>query len=220
MERFGFVGLPNAGKSSLYNALAGGGALAAPYAFATTDPNEGVARVPDSRLSLLGEMSDSQKIVSATIQFTDIGGLVEGAAKGEGLGNRFLAGIREVDAIVFVLRAFSDNDVPGPTDPVEHLRIVEVELALADLETTQKQLLKMEKVAKSDKSIGQILDSLKHASEQLDQGIPIYKSDLTSSERELLSDFFLLTDKPVLAVVNVGEDQVEETNQILEPGIA
>ena len=179
-----------------------------------------VARVPDSRLTLLGEMSNSQKIVPATIQFTDIGGLVEGAAKGEGLGNRFLAGIREVDAIVFVLRAFSDNDVPGPTDPVEHLRIVEVELALADLETTQKQLLKMEKVAKSDKSIGQILDSLKHASEQLDQGIPIYKSDLTSSERELLSDFFLLTNKPVLAVVNVGEDQVEETNQILEPVIA
>ena len=103
MERFGFVGLPNAGKSSLYNALAGGGALAAPYAFATTDPNEGVARVPDNRLSLLGEMSDSQKIVSATIQFTDIGGLVEGAAKGEGLGNRFLAGIREVDAIVFAV---------------------------------------------------------------------------------------------------------------------
>ena len=150
MERFGFVGLPNAGKSSLYNALAGGGALAAPYAFATTDPNEGVARVPDSRLTLLGEMSNSQKIVSATIQFTDIGGLVEGAAKGEGLGNRFLAGIREVDAIVFVLRAFSDDDVPGPTDPVEHLRIVEVELALAELETTQKQLSKIEKVAKSD----------------------------------------------------------------------
>ena len=220
MERFGFVGLPNAGKSSLYNALAGGGALAAPYAFATTDPNEGVARVPDSRLSLLGEMRNSKKIVPATIQFTDIGGLVEGAAKGEGLGNRFLAGIREVDAIVFVLRAFSDSDVPGPTDPVENLRIVEVELALADLETTQKQLSKIEKAARADKSIGQILDSLKHASEQLDEGVPIYKSDLTSEERELLSDFFLLTDKPVLAVVNMGEDQVEETNQILEPVIA
>ena len=141
-------------------------------------------------------MSNSQKIVSATIQFTDIGGLVEGAAKGEGLGNRFLAGIREVDAIVFVLRAFSDDDVPGPTDPVEHLRIVEVELALADLETTQKQLSKIEKVAKSDKSIGQTLDSLKHASEQLDQGIPIYKSGLISSERELLSDLCLLYTSP------------------------
>ena len=119
-----------------------------------------------------------------------------------------------------MLRAFSDSDVPGPTDPVEHLRIVEVELALADLETTQKQLSKMEKAAKADQSISQVLDSLKHASEQLDQGIPIYKSDLTFEERELLSEFFLLTDKPVLAVVNLGEDQVEETKQILEPVIA
>ena len=110
--------------------------------------------------------------------------------------------------------------MPGPTDPVEHLRIVEVELALADLETTQKQLSKMEKAAKADPSISQVLNSLKHASEQLDQGIPIYKSDLTSEERELLSEFFLLTNKPVLAVVNLGEEQVEQTNQILEPVIA
>ncbi len=217
MERFGFVGLPNAGKSSLYNALAGGGALAAPYAFATTDPNIGVANVPDKRLFLLGDMSDSKKIVPTTIQFTDIGGLVEGAAKGEGLGNRFLAGIREVDAIVFVLRAFPDPDVPGPVDPVEHLKVVEIELALADLETIQKQLVKIEKAAKADKSANQILEVSKHAIKQLDQGVPIYKSDLTNEEREVLAEFFLLTDKPVLAVVNMGEEQIENANHHLEP---
>ena len=117
MERFGFVGLPNAGKSSLYNALAGGGALAAPYAFATTDPNVGMARVPDPRLDALAEMSQSKNVVPATVQFVDIGGLVAGASKGEGLGNKFLSHIREVDAIVFVLRAFADDDVPGPVRP-------------------------------------------------------------------------------------------------------
>ena len=133
MEKFGFVGLPNAGKSSLYNALTGGGALAAPYAFATTDPNVGVAKVFDHRLDALAEMSGSKSVVPASVQFNDIGGLVEGASRGEGLGNKFLAGIREVDAIVFVLRAFRDDDVPGAQDPLEHLRIVELELTFADL---------------------------------------------------------------------------------------
>ena len=118
MERFGLVGLPNAGKSSLYNALTGGGALAAPYAFATKDPNIGVARVPDTRLDQLAIMSKTQKTVHATVQVVDIGGIVEGASKGEGLGNKFLANIREVEATVFVLRAFEDNDVPGPSDPL------------------------------------------------------------------------------------------------------
>ncbi len=134
MERFGFVGLPNAGKSSLYNALSGGSALAAPYAFATTDPNVGVAKVPDHRLEALAEMSSSKNVVPAAVQFVDIGGLVEGASKGEGLGNKFLAGIREADAIVYVLRAFADDDVPGPSDPLEHLRVLEIELTLADLD--------------------------------------------------------------------------------------
>ena len=126
MERFGFVGLPNAGKSSLYNALAGGGALAAPYAFATIDPNGGVAKVPDHRLELLAEMSKSRNVVPASVQFVDIAGLVKGAAQGEGLGNRFLSHIREVDAIVYVLRAFDDDDVPGSSDPMEQLEVLEV----------------------------------------------------------------------------------------------
>ena len=147
MERFGLVGLPNAGKSSLYNALTGGGALAAPYAFATKDPNIGVAKVPDDRVDRLGAMSKTRTLVHAAVQVVDIGGLVEGASKGEGLGNKFLSNIREVDAIVFVLRAFKDDDVPGPDDPLEHLRVVEVELALADLETVEKRLKTASKAA-------------------------------------------------------------------------
>ena len=140
MERFGFVGLPNAGKSSLYNALAGGGALAAPYAFATVDPNVGVARVPDDRVERLAEMSGTSVLIHATVQFVDIAGLVKGAAQGEGLGNRFLSHIREVDALVFVLRAFHDDDVPGSNDPLEQLETLEVELVYADLESLEKQI--------------------------------------------------------------------------------
>ncbi|HEX7132526.1 MAG TPA: GTPase, partial [Iamia sp.] len=160
MERFGFVGLPNAGKSSLYNALAGGGALAAPYAFATTDPNVGVAKVPDTRLDRLAEMSASRKVVHAAVQFVDIGGLVEGASTGEGLGNRFLAHIREVDAVVFLLRGFVDTDVPGPDDPLECLRVLEIELALADLETVESRVEKRRKAAKQDKGLTELVDAL------------------------------------------------------------
>src|SRR5918996_4508155 len=153
MERFGFVGLPNAGKSSLYNALAGGGALAAPYAFATRAPNGGVARVLARRLDALATMSASRNVVHAAVQFVDIGGLVEGASKGEGLGNRFLAHIREVDAVVYVLRAFADGDVPGPTDPLEHLRVLELELTLADLESVEGQIAKRRKAARADRTL-------------------------------------------------------------------
>src|SRR5436190_13908146 len=153
MERFGFVGLPNAGKSSLYNALSGGSVLAAPYAFATKEPNVGVAKVFDERLDRLAAMSSSKNVVPASVQFVDIGGLVEGASTGEGLGNKFLANIREVDAIVFVLRAFADEDVPGPADPLDHLRVVETELALADLETIERQLERRRKAAKGDRAV-------------------------------------------------------------------
>ena len=217
MERFGFVGLPNAGKSSLYNALAGGGALAAPYAFATTDPNVGVARVPDERLERLAAMSRSAKVVPASVQFTDIGGLVEGAASGEGLGNRFLAGIREVDAIVFVLRAFRDGDVPGPTDPLDHLRIVEVELALADLETVERQLDRQRRAAKGDRSLVGGIAALEAAQEALAEGTPISRSGMPAGDRELLAPFFLLTDKPVLAVVNLDEEQVADPEPVVAP---
>jgi GTP-binding protein YchF len=214
MERFGLVGLPNAGKSSLYNALTGGGALAAPYAFATKDPNIGVAKVPDDRLDRLAVMSKTKNTIHAAVQVVDIGGLVEGASKGEGLGNKFLANIREVDAIVFVLRAFEDDDVPGPSDPLEHLRIVEIELALADLETVEKRLTQATRQAKLDKGAAAELDALQAANDALSAGLPLYRAGLKPEWREQLKPYFLLTNRSVLAVVNVGENELDRIAEI------
>ncbi len=238
MERFGFVGLPNAGKSSLFNALAGGGALAAPYAFATTDPNVGAAKVPDERLDALAVMSSSARVVHATTEFVDIGGLVEGASKGEGLGNKFLGGIREVDAVVFVLRAFADENVPGPFDPLEHLRVVEIELALADLETVESRVIQRRKATRfknPDAALVAEVDALEHALKYLSEGVPLYRAwqhgpgakaeDVARSEA--LREHFLLTDKPVMAVLNIGEDQLDEADKLageiaveFSPGLA
>ena len=217
MDRFGFVGLPNAGKSSLYNALAGGGALAAPYAFATRDPNVGVAKVVDARLDALAAMSNSRSVVPAAVQFVDIGGLVEGASKGEGLGNRFLANIREVDAVVYVLRAFEDPDVTGSSDPLEHLRVVELELTLADLEAVENQIAKRRKAAKADRSLADEVAALDAAEAVLSEGVPLYRSDLEPDVRARLRPYFLLTNRPVLAVVNVGEDQLDSVEQVVKP---
>src|SRR3954447_16161837 len=214
MERFGFVGLPNAGKSSLFNALTGGGALSAPYPFATKDPNVGSAKVPDERLTALSELSNSKKIVNATVEFLDIGGLVAGASKGEGLGNRFLGGIREVDAIVFVLRAFHDPDVPGADDPLEHLRVVELELALADLETAEGRLGRAQKAARADRSLADEAAALDAAYRALSDGTPIYRAGFDAAQLALLQSQFLLTSKPVLAVVNVSEDELDAVPQL------
>ena len=217
MEKFGFVGLPNAGKSSLYNALTGGSALAAPYAFATTDPNVGVAKVPDHRLQLLATMSQSRNVVHASVQFTDIGGLVEGASQGEGLGNQFLANIREVDAIVYVLRAFQDPDIPGDPDPLEQLRVLEIELTLADLETLEKQFVKKAKIARIDKTIEGEVSAIETAVKLLSAGIPLYRSSLSKEELDFLEPYFLLTAKPVLAIVNIGESQLANSEELTEP---
>ena len=219
MERFGFVGLPNAGKSSLYNALAGGGALAAPYAFATVDPNVGMAKVPDPRVEALGKMSNTKTLVHAAVQFVDIAGLVKGAAQGEGLGNRFLAHIREVDAIVFVLRAFEDDDVPGSHDPVEQLETREVQLISADLETLEKQIDKRRKAAKGDKSLVDEVAAMQQAIEVLQRGVALYRSDLDAETRDLLKPYFLLTNKPAMAVVNVDESQLEDVDAVIAPVI-
>lgn len=208
MERFGFVGLPNAGKSSLYNALAGGGALAAPYAFATVDPNVGVARVPDDRLDRLAAMSHSRNVVPASVQFVDIAGLVKGAAQGEGLGNRFLAHIREVDAIVYVLRAFDDLDVPGSADPLDQLGTLEVELVIADVDSIERQLDKRRKALKGDPSLAEEVAALDAALAHLQAGEPLYRSGLAPEVRALLRPYFLLTNKPAMAVVNIDEDSI------------
>ncbi len=219
MEKFGFVGLPNAGKSSLYNALTGGSALAAPYAFATTDPNIGVAKVSDERLDKLADMSSSKKVVAASVQFNDIGGLVEGASQGEGLGNKFLAGIREVDAIVFVLRAFKDDDVPGPQDPIEHLRVVETELTLADLEMVSTKFNKLERASKGDNSLKAELETARFVLSELEEGNPLYRVELDEDQKEIVDSWYLLTNKPVLAIVNIDEDQLGDSAEIVAPVI-
>jgi ribosome-binding ATPase len=216
MERIGFVGLPNAGKSSLFNAL-GGQALAAAYPFATVDPNVGIALVPDDRLDRLADMSNSAKVVHAAVEFVDIAGLVEGAHQGEGLGNRFLAHIREVDAITFVLRAFQDSDVMGPTDPLEHLATVETELALADLQSVEGKVERHRKAAKMDKGLQIEVEALDAALVSLAEGTPIYRSNLSAEHRAALRPWFLLTNKPVLVVLNVGEDQLADADAIAAP---
>lgn len=217
MERFGFVGLPNSGKSTLYNSLTGAAALAAPYAFATTDPNVGVAKVPDPRLDRLAEMSGSGKVVAASVEFLDIGGLVEGASRGEGLGNQFLAGIREVDAVVFVLRAFEDIDVTGSPDPLEHLRVLELELTLADLESAERQVERRRKAATGDPAIALEVEQLDGAIDLLGAGTPLYRSGLGETRRRALDPFFLLTNKPIMALVNAGEEQLDVLEDALAP---
>ncbi len=217
MERFGFVGLPNAGKSSLYNALAGGGAHAAPYAFATTAANVGVAKVPDSRLDALAKMSNSKQSIAAAVQFTDIGGLVKGASHGEGLGNEFLAHIREVDAIVFVLRAFTDDDVPGSPDPLEHLGIIEIELALADLASAERALSRQQRMLKGNPSLAQTVSLLEVCVDHLSAAVPLYRADLDAKDRIRLKEFFFLTNKPVLAILNIGEEQISQAANITAP---
>ena len=217
MERFGFVGLPNAGKTSLHNALAGADAPTARHAFATRSANVGVAKVPDGRLRLLSEMSGSRRIVPTSVQFTDIGGLVSGSSRGEGLGNAFLGHVRDTDAIVYVLRAFEDPDVPGDPDPLDNLQVLETELALADLESGARQLERLSRQAKGDPSARPAQALLSRAVEVLSGGVPLYRAGLDGSERAGLRPFFLLTNKPVLAVVNISETQIPDAEAIIAP---
>ncbi len=224
MERLGIVGLPNAGKSSLFNALTGGSALVAPHPFSTTETTVGVAQVPDPRVEALAAMSASRKVVHATAEFVDIAGLVAGASTGEGLGNRFLGGIREVDAICLVLRAFDDPGVPNPAqpaggaaDPLEDLGVLELELVLADAATVESQLEKRRRAAKGDSSLAGEVSALEAALAGLHEGVPIYRSGLDAEVRALLRPAFLLTNKPVLAVVNLGEDRVGDADPVVKP---
>src|ERR1700726_1874090 len=182
MERLGIVGLPNAGKSSLFNALTGGAAPVAAHPFSTTESTVGVAQVPDPRVEALGQMSKSRKLVHTNVELVDIAGLVAGASTGEGLGNRFLAGIREVDAICLVLRAFEDENVAGDTDPLADLQVLELELVLADLATVEGQIDKRRKAAKADKSLAEGVEALGAALDTLQEGTPIYRSTLGAEQ--------------------------------------
>ena len=217
MERLGIVGLPNAGKSSLFNALTGGSAVVAAHPFSTTETIVGVAQVPDNRVEALGAMSKSRKLVHATVEFVDIAGLVAGSSTGEGLGNRFLAGIREADAICLVLRAFKDDNVAGGPDPLDDLQVLELELVLADSASVEAQVDKRRKAAKLDKSLTGEVQALDAALAALHAGTPIYRSELSDDACGRLRPFFLLTNKPLLAVVNLGEDQVGEADVLTKP---
>jgi GTP-binding protein YchF len=215
VERLGLVGLPNSGKSSLFNAVTGGHALVAAHPFSTTETTIGVAQVPDPRLLALAAMSKSKKVVHTGFEVVDIAGLVAGAGQGEGLGNRFLGGIREVDALCLVLRSFVDEDVPGEVDPLAALAVLELELVLADLSSIEVQLTRQRRAARADpKASGAPAAALEHAAALLEQGTPLYRSTLSGDDRALLRGVFLLTNKPVLVAVNLGEDEPDPEGQI------
>ena len=217
MERLGLVGLPNAGKSSLFNAMTGAAVPVAAHPFSTTETHIGIAQVPDPRLRALAEMSKSKKVVGATLEFVDIAGLVAGSSTGEGMGNRFLGGIREVDAIVMVLRAFADDNVVGGNDPLDDLHTLELELVLADADSVETQIVKRRKMARNDPSLKGEVAAMEAALESLNAGIPVYRSSLNDEQRRDLRSTFLLTNKPVLAVVNLGEDQVADSDELTKP---
>ncbi|MES2199922.1 MAG: redox-regulated ATPase YchF [Chlamydiota bacterium] len=207
----GIVGLPNVGKSTLFNALTRKAAAAENYPFCTIDPNIGIVEVSDPRLQKLSSISHSKKILPATVTFVDIAGLVEGASEGQGLGNKFLTNIRDTDAIIHVVRCFEDDDVIhvlGEVDPIADIKIINMELILSDLQMAENTYTRMEKLAKGKKELQPTLDVLKKALEHLNQEKPLRKLDLSEEEKKILALYPFLTNKKVLYATNVSEDSL------------
>ena len=212
--KLGIVGLPNVGKSTLFNSLTKAGAESANYPFCTIDPNIGIVTVPDERLKLLGDMYQSKKVTPAVIEFVDIAGLVKGASKGEGLGNQFLSNIREVDAIVHVVRCFEDSNVvhvDGSVDPLRDIETINLELIFSDLEVLERRISKVAKAARMDKTCAKELALLEQIKVHLEAGKPAKTMEITDEdELTLLREYNLLTYKPVIYAANVAEDDLAD----------